>query len=50
MNAKQMQAAIEAAIAKHANANLPGKWSVNSGEGYITNVTGLAPAKEVNHE
>jgi len=25
MNAKQMQAAIEAAIAKHANANLPGK-------------------------
>jgi len=35
MKTEQMQAALEAAIAKHANAEFPGSWKVNSGEGYI---------------
>ena len=35
MNAKQMQAALESAIVKHSNAEFPGAWKVNSGEGYI---------------
>ena len=35
MKTAQMQAALEAAIAKHANADLPGAWKVNAGEDYI---------------
>ena len=35
MKTAQMQQAIEAAIAKYENAEFPGSWKVNSGEGYI---------------
>lgn len=32
MKTAQMQQALEAAIAKHENVDLPGSWKVNSGE------------------
>ncbi len=35
MKTAQMQSALEAAIAKHANAEFPGSWKVNSGKDYI---------------
>ena len=35
MKTEQMQAALEAAISKHANAEFPGAWKVYSGEGYL---------------
>ena len=35
MKTEQMQQAIEAAIAKHANVDLPGAWKVNSDKGYV---------------
>jgi len=35
MNTEQKKAALEAAIAKHENAEFPGEWSVNSGDGYV---------------
>ena len=35
MKHAQMQQALEAAIAKHENAEFPGAWKVHSGEGYI---------------
>lgn len=35
MKTAQMQAALEAAIAKHANAEFPGAWKVEAGDGYV---------------
>ncbi len=35
MKTAQMQAALEAAIAKHENAEFPGIWEVNSGDEYV---------------
>ena len=35
MKTAQMQQSLEAAIAKHANADFPGAWKVEAGDGYV---------------
>lgn len=35
MEKAQIQTALESAIAKHANADFPGAWKVEAGDGYV---------------